>query len=348
MVMEYLEGGDLAAWLDRAGRAARRAGRRLRAPGLRGDRRGARAGDRSPRPQAGEPLLHPAPRRALVIKVLDFGISKALGRAGGSLSDHPHDRGHGLAALHVARADAVVQGRRRRAPTSGLSASSCTSCVTGRRAVRRRGITELVLRIVTAQPPLVAAMLPGIPPGLDPIIQRCLAKNRDHRYASVAEMANNLLPLGSPSARLSVERIGNIMGAAGQPARKNFHSSPPGVHATQQMGGSQPSITGAGGGGMPQPQAAGTLPRMTDAAWGQTGGAPPPPRQGPKQRRVHRRVRGCLDPDDGLHLRHVPADADRNDPAPRVRDHRGIALLRRQHVQLVPELRPGVLRLVHP
>ena len=63
MVMEYLEGGDLADWLERARPAARRAGRRLRAPGVRGDRRGARARHRAPRSQAGEPLLHPPRRR---------------------------------------------------------------------------------------------------------------------------------------------------------------------------------------------------------------------------------------------------------------------------------------------
>ena len=65
------------AWLEQRGRAAGRAGGRLRAPGLRGDRRGARARHRSPRPQAGEPLLHPsAPDGSSVVKVLDFGISK--------------------------------------------------------------------------------------------------------------------------------------------------------------------------------------------------------------------------------------------------------------------------------
>ena len=53
--------GGVAA---RAGAHARRAGGRLRAPGLRGRRRGARAGHRASRPQAVEPLLRAASRRA--------------------------------------------------------------------------------------------------------------------------------------------------------------------------------------------------------------------------------------------------------------------------------------------
>ena len=66
---------------------------------------------------------------APLVKVLDFGISKVARRRA------PHDPsltqttvGPRLAALHVARADPEREERRRRAPTSGRSASSSTSC----------------------------------------------------------------------------------------------------------------------------------------------------------------------------------------------------------------------------
>jgi serine/threonine-protein kinase len=49
MVMEYLEGMDLAAWV-----------RRLRAASVRRHRRCAQPGHHPPRPQALEPVLHPA------------------------------------------------------------------------------------------------------------------------------------------------------------------------------------------------------------------------------------------------------------------------------------------------
>ena len=52
--------------------------RRLRPPGVRGARRGARARHRPPRSQAGEPLPRAAAAAGTPIKVLDFGISKAI------------------------------------------------------------------------------------------------------------------------------------------------------------------------------------------------------------------------------------------------------------------------------
>jgi serine/threonine-protein kinase len=280
MVMEYLEGRDLSAWLT----------------------------ERGPLPveqavefvlQACEAIaeahamgvvhrdLKPAnlycirrPDGALSIKVLDFGISKATG-PGGSM---------GMTKTQAVMGSPLYMSPEQMESSKGVDPRAdiwalgviLFELVTGRVPFEGEAITELVLKIVTAQPPLLTGMVPGITPALDPIIQRCLAKNRDHRYATVAELANDLLPLGPPSARLSVERIANIMGAAGQPARKNFHSSPPGVAATQAMAGSRPSITGGGAAGMPQQQPGpGQIPRMTDAAWGNTGGAPAP-RQGPK------------------------------------------------------------------
>jgi tRNA A-37 threonylcarbamoyl transferase component Bud32 len=280
MVMEYLEGRDLSAWLI----------------------------DRGPLPveqavdfvlQACEAIaeahamgvvhrdLKPAnlycirrPDGALSIKVLDFGISKATG-PGGSM---------GMTKTQAVMGSPLYMSPEQMESSKGVDARAdiwaigiiLFELITGRVPFEGEAITELVLKIVTAQPPLLTGMLPGVPPGLDPIIHRCLEKNRDRRYAGVSELANDLLPFAPPSARLSVERIANIMNAAGQPARKNFHSAPP-VAATQAMTGSRQAITGAGAAGMPQPSqgAGGQIPRMTDAAWGNTGGAPAP-RQGPK------------------------------------------------------------------
>ena len=123
------EGRDLADRLRRgAGRCRSSEAVDYVLPGLRGARGGARRGHRAPRSQAGEPL--PATRRSdgtRLVKVLDFGISKsAARRASGDALTTTRD-GHGLARLHVARAAAERRATSTRAPTSGPSASSCTS-----------------------------------------------------------------------------------------------------------------------------------------------------------------------------------------------------------------------------
>ena len=116
MVMEYLEGSDLSA-LARAARRARRSSEAveyvLQACEAIAEAHALGIVHRDLKPA--NLFLDPARGRLAVVKVLDFGISKVdeprrLGR------DASHDadvRRHGLAALHVARADAVVDGRRR-------------------------------------------------------------------------------------------------------------------------------------------------------------------------------------------------------------------------------------------
>ena len=63
LAMEYVEGEPLTDILAARRRAAPRARRRDRAAGGRGARRGARHGDRPPRPQAGQHHDREAPRR---------------------------------------------------------------------------------------------------------------------------------------------------------------------------------------------------------------------------------------------------------------------------------------------
>jgi serine/threonine-protein kinase len=54
-----------------------------------------------------------------------------------------------------------------------------------------------------------------VPPGLEDVIFRCLAKDRRHRYRNVAELALALLPFAPRRAKASVERISGIIQASG-------------------------------------------------------------------------------------------------------------------------------------
>jgi len=274
MVMEYLEGRDLSAWLT----------------------------ERGPLPveqavefvlQACEAIaeahamgivhrdLKPAnlycirrPDGALSIKVLDFGISKSTAGAGGM----------GMTKTHTVMGSPLYMSPEQMESSKNVDARAdiwalgviLFELVTGRVPFEGEAITELVLKIVTAAPPILLGAMPGVPPGLDPIIHKCLEKKRENRYASVSELANDLLAYAPARSKLSVERIANIMNAAGMPARQNFHSAPPGpLQRTQGMTGSQGSITGGGPqspGAYTGGPAGGMAPRMTDAAWGQTGG----------------------------------------------------------------------------
>jgi eukaryotic-like serine/threonine-protein kinase len=273
MVMEYLEGRDLSAWLTERGTlpVEQAVDFVLQACEAIAEAHAMGIVHRDLKPANLYCIRRPD--GALAIKVLDFGISKA---AGG---------GMGMTKTHTVMGSPLYMSPEQMESSKGVDARAdiwalgviLFELVTGRTPFEGEAITELVLKIVTAQPPKLLGVLPGVPPGLDPIIHRCLEKDRERRYASVSELANDLLPLGPPSAKLSVERIAGVMNAAGQPARRGFHSAPPpAIQATQAMTGGQVSITG-GGGASPRAMTTGAQPTppahaMTDAAWGQTGG----------------------------------------------------------------------------
>jgi hypothetical protein len=51
-----------------------------------------------------------------------------------------------------------------------------------------------------------------IPPAIDAAIAKCMSKDRARRYQSLAELASDLAPFGSVSARFSSDRITKILG----------------------------------------------------------------------------------------------------------------------------------------
>ncbi len=117
MVMEFLEGSDLNALLERGALPIEDADR-LRDPGLRRDGRGTRGRHRAPRPQAVELVPFPAHRRLEPDQGARLRhLQGQRARRSGRWPD-AHVRVHGVAVLHVARADAL--GAERRSPERRL------------------------------------------------------------------------------------------------------------------------------------------------------------------------------------------------------------------------------------
>jgi serine/threonine-protein kinase len=261
MVMEYLDGLDLSSWLA----------------------------ERGPLPveqavefvlQACEAIaeahalgivhrdLKPAnlycirrPDGSLSIKVLDFGISKA-GGAGASLG---MTKTHTVMGSPLYMSPEQMQSARNADARSDIWALGIVlfELLTGRVPFDAEQITELVLKIMATPTPTLAQLGIGVPQGLDRVIQRCLEKDRERRYASIFELANDLVAFGPPRARLSMERIAGITGAAGTAPRPSFHPATPagaptppmaaisGLRPTQGMTGSSWGQTGGGAAGVP-------------------------------------------------------------------------------------------------
>lgn len=138
-----------------------------------------------------------------VVKVLDFGLAKQL--VDESI-DSTDSRARTLPSART-RSGAIVgtplylsPEQARGAPVDARSdlfalGALLYECVTGRPAFAGLGVLEIAGQVMHVDPPLPSVLNPDVPPKLDRITMKALAKNRDERYQSAEEMLTDLRAL---------------------------------------------------------------------------------------------------------------------------------------------------------
>jgi eukaryotic-like serine/threonine-protein kinase len=76
-------------------------------------------------------------------------------------------------------------------------------------------IPELSAKILLEAPASLSLARPEIPVALEKVVQRALAKDREDRYRTVGELAMALVDFGGKRSRANVERITRVLQAAG-------------------------------------------------------------------------------------------------------------------------------------
>jgi serine/threonine-protein kinase len=214
MIMEFLEGGDLAAWVQRQGPLPFQ-----------------QAVDFILQACVGAASAHgigivhrdlkPANLFCLrgndgqfIIKVLDFGISKVS-----NASDS------GGAMTHTA---AVMGSPYYMSPEQMQSAKEVDArtdiwalgivlyeLLTGSTPFAGESYAEIAIKVATASFAPVRVFRPDAPPNLEAVIAKCLEKDKRRRFSNVAELALALADFGSKRSRPSVEKVVGIIQAAG-------------------------------------------------------------------------------------------------------------------------------------
>jgi serine/threonine-protein kinase len=169
------------------------------------------------------------------IKVLDFGISKITGPMGGSIrppgteSDpqgarRPHDITTTTAILGTPSYMSPEQMRSTRDVDARSDIWSLGAILyamlCGTPPYQGESTADLCAKIIRDPPPTVRDVRTEAPEGIAYAITRCLEKAPERRFASVAELASALVEYGSPAARASLTQIMSVLAPNGVPSPK--------------------------------------------------------------------------------------------------------------------------------
>jgi len=259
MVMEYLEGADLAAALKRAGAmpVAEAALYILQAAEVLAEAHGRGIVHRDLKPA--NLFLTLRPDGAPSIKVLDFGISKILGNP---------------AELDITRTDTLLGSPNYMSPEQMLATRDVDGrsdlwslgvilyqLLTRQLPFRGRTVAEIVAAVLETRPAAPSQLCPGLPPEIDPVVLRCLERDVSLRFADMGELARALAPFAPGSEPL----VASIARLAAAPARSSAGLPVAVLSESQRLAltprGSPAPVERAGA-----PLALGATPTVTDAS----------------------------------------------------------------------------------
>ena len=217
IVMEYLEGEDLAAWLEARGRLpvalavqfvlhACEAVAAAHAIGI---------VHRDLKPS--NLFVIRLPDGTLSVKVLDFGISKL---AGTDPTDASITSTAAVLGSPLYMPPEQMRSARDVDARSDIWALGAVlhELVSGKPPFSGATIADVMASVLSSAPQSLRASQPDAPAELEAVIAKCLQKQREHRYANVAALAHALLPFAPPRGRFSVERIEGLLRVSGSDA----------------------------------------------------------------------------------------------------------------------------------
>jgi serine/threonine-protein kinase len=231
VVMEYLDGKNLASVLDAKGRLPERLAVDYLLQACEAVAEAHRAGvvHRDLKPENLFLAEFPDGRRA--IKVLDFGISKATGAWVKPVARTLTNPSSAMGSPHYMAPEQMTAARDvdARADIWALG-TILHQLVTGHLAFDGDSLPAVCAAVLQSDPIPVRQYLPELSVGLEEAIQYCLIKNREQRLATVADLARLISTFGSPQAVQSAARIYRLLDEAkpasssGEPASSTLLS----------------------------------------------------------------------------------------------------------------------------
>jgi serine/threonine protein kinase len=214
MVMEYLEGRDLAAWLTHRGPMSVECAVDFVIQALEGvaEAHALNIVHRDLKPA--NLFCIPRPDGPSTIKVLDFGISKVIHP---ELDSQPITRTRDLLGSPLYMSPEQMQRARDVDSRSDIWSIGIIlfELMTGQPPFLGETSMELAIKAATEPTPSMRSRDPRIPALLEAVVSKCLEKDPRRRYENVAELAVALAPFASPEgSRGAVDRINAVIRAS--------------------------------------------------------------------------------------------------------------------------------------
>jgi serine/threonine-protein kinase len=326
IVMEYLEGSDLAAIVKQLGPlpVEEAVEHILQACEALAEAHMAGIIHRDLKP--GNLFLTTRADGSPAVKVIDFGISKVAEKLGEELE---------ITGTLEARGSPLFMSPEQMVSTRDVDQRSdiwslgiaLFHLLTGEYPFQAATMPQICGLVLTAEPRRLLPLRPDAPPELEQVVLCCLQKDPKDRFQSVAELAQALCEFAPPHARISADRAARVVGGGG--AKRASQTSRPAINAAASA--PAPRAPGAPGqeGGKPrgpevrsieqaraekmaaqQRREKGTTPQVDPAA---------PPRD-LESSGVRRLERAAARPMSGSRLRSAAGMIDTSTPSATVQD----------------------------
>jgi serine/threonine protein kinase len=259
IVMEYLEGENLADLLDREGALEVEAAIAfmLQACEALAEVHVAEMVHRDLKP--GNLFIARAPDGSPTLKIVDFGISKYIG---GSVRERAATTSPQVlgSPFYMAPEQMRAEGVDARSDIWALGAI-LFEALAARPPFVAETLPEVYAAVLGAPAQSLEQLRPGLPAGLDDVVQRCLEKDPAQRFCDVADLAEALAPFGRAEDLPRVERITRIL-TNPDAVRPRISVAPPTLPAPVE---GQAAVGGTMRGGSPL-EHAGVAPERASSA----------------------------------------------------------------------------------
>jgi serine/threonine-protein kinase len=164
---------------------------------------------------------------APLVKVLDFGISKAIVQQGGPAGTLDTSTGALVGSPHYMSPEQIRNAKRVDGRSDVWSLGVILhELLTGELPFRGETVAGTLAAVAADAPTPVRAVRAGIPVELEVTILRCLEKDPNRRHASVAEFAKSIAAYAPVEARPAVARIVRLLEAGALVDTADTGSSP--------------------------------------------------------------------------------------------------------------------------